>query len=218
MKNTAKGARGAGRHAPREWPRPCRRPRGRGGRGVPPPAYRRHAAIDNGTPPQGLGAGTPAANLGPPHRGETPAGATRNTARQPKESAAGTNVPSEARAAAAACLMARAAPTARRRPKRPTRRARPPKGRNQQGREGQQGDDAPRAGSGEARKAHAASRAGKEPAGRWGHGQSRRRDMSARQRKTARRAEPLPRARRRPRHPQAGAGGRSPQPRTADFG
>lgn len=185
MKNTAKGARGAGRHAPREWPRPCRRPRGRGGRGVPPPADRRPAATNKGTPPQGLGAGTLAANLGQPHRGETPAGATRNTARQPKESAAGTDAPSKARAAAAACLMARAAPTARRRPKRPTPRTRPPKGRTQQDGEEQQGDDAPRAGSGEGRTAHATSRAGKEPAGRWGMRQSRRRDMSARQRKTA---------------------------------
>ena len=218
MKNTAEGARGARRHAPREWPRPCRRPRGCGGRGVPPPAIRRPAATNNGPPRRGLGAGTLGANLGPPHRGETPAGTTRNTARQPKESAAGTNVPSEARAAAAAGLMAHAAPTAGRRPKRPAARARPPKGRTQQDGEGQQNGDAPRAGSGAGRTAHAASRAGKGPAGRWGHGQSRRRDMSARQRKTARRAAPPPRARRRPRPAEWRGRGAPPRPRRADFG
>ena len=218
MKNTAKGARGAGRHAPREWPRPCRRPRGCGGRGVPPPAYRRPAATKKGTPPQGLGAGTLAANLGPPHRGETPAGATRNTARQPKESAAGTDAPSGARAAAAAGLMAHAAPTAGRRPERPAARTRPPKGRTQQGGEGQQGDDAPRAGSGEGRKAHAASRAGKGPTERWGPRQRRRRDMSARQRKTAGRAGPPPRAKRKPRPAEERGRARGPRPRRADFG
>lgn len=66
-----------------------------------------------------LGARGKGANLGPPHRGETPWSGSRCGRRQPKNKVS-TALPSEARATIGACVMARPR-DGRRRPTRPTR-------------------------------------------------------------------------------------------------
>ena len=100
---------------------PPRAFRGQGFTGAEPPTGQvgKREPTNNVSIGRALGARGKGANLGLPHRGETPWSGRRYGRREPKKKVL-TALPSEARATIGACVMARPR-DGRRRPTRPTR-------------------------------------------------------------------------------------------------